>query len=1065
MQYLGNHRFELFDQTEWLQDIVQTVALGEDVPISVTSYSLFKQLPDLLNERYLEINPASPPLFPNRESFDNFVVSVLTAVREIHDLRGYSNTSLKKYSVFLQNTWSSSVSILPYVERRLWYTYPTNPISLNTALKFDDSWRTLIIITCYAHIAMRSSFSITSSIINTEVFLTEFVQLEIGDTKLSCVFGPIIKSKDHDNLNAVSDDLAELHRLFTRIIEITNNSDHYVPTRNLSDFIEGRFQTLLEPNLVRANYTISTFQGRIKSAISALKLSIDLLTSYKSLQLSSEQIADITSSCLFFTRSGKDIINTFLSSRIWPLRARHLVFTCSILHNKNYQLAVEVNRKGAITTKIITSSGITNKYSSHWPKDSVTKISVDLGQHWVSPSQRNRNLSNLQLTFERLTGLRLRIRDRRANGVSAKLQIIQSFLNFSFGELDFANGTPDDREATINTREKINYICRLICEMINADISTLYFYAFDTESLQSVEAFFTDFALRQNSWRSMARHKRNINPIIKHLSLGYRACGFGLTSSGLQTWSELDSKQLYVSEPSTTHYKQVLLSPKELQVKSAVATPLYFKSRLLGVFEVKGLKINQFDAEQRFMLNQLANSIGPVLYQNNLLSFLQQINDSAFRIRVASSETETHIELNKICRTICSIFLCHSSSFWLAERKHGRNLLYLRGAHNQSNLLDVIKKEPDFYSIDPIKDKSSLPAKILNARSSDTEKFFGTDQEYFEEHELPIFKDTAWISQKSHRKILGLSGVNSMSSLLLFDNSAHLIGSVSLYHKDTPNYNGWHSLAFFIQKYLVLMLETLNLWRKSTESVRLRIVHEATGAAKYIRDRVERVEEVTNTLLVPNLRTGFDKSEWQSKFNLAYIDINTEIKRLAFLAEDFNRIITNRPIQPVREDKLAIRNAVNWALQNDNLLFRQKRILLDFKPDSNVSIIFSKDELHTVLRNIVENAAKYSIPGSSFSIRYNIDDGGMLYLHFSNTAPKLKPGEQYRIKDKFFRGSHAIKSGSNGEGNGLFIIDEILKKYSGHLIYSDHPINSADTTSLVIHRFTIRFHYDRVERL
>jgi two-component system sensor histidine kinase KdpD len=80
-----------------------------------------------------------------------------------------------------------------------------------------------------------------------------------------------------------------------------------------------------------------------------------------------------------------------------------------------------------------------------------------------------------------------------------------------------------------------------------------------------------------------------------------------------------------------------------------------------------------------------------------------------------------------------------------------------------------------------------------------------------------------------------------------------------------------------------------------------------------------------------------------------------------------------------------------------------------------------------LMLNLIENAAKYTPPGSPIDIRASHEDGSVV-LDIMDRGPGLPPGSETTIFEKFHRGSH---SGVSGAGLGLAICRGIAVAHGG----------------------------------
>jgi two-component system sensor histidine kinase KdpD len=85
--------------------------------------------------------------------------------------------------------------------------------------------------------------------------------------------------------------------------------------------------------------------------------------------------------------------------------------------------------------------------------------------------------------------------------------------------------------------------------------------------------------------------------------------------------------------------------------------------------------------------------------------------------------------------------------------------------------------------------------------------------------------------------------------------------------------------------------------------------------------------------------------------------------------------------------------------------------------------------------NLLENAAKYTPPGSEISVRA-MREGGTLVVDVADRGPGIPPGEEERLFERFHR---AARPGVRGVGLGLPIARAIAQAHGGRLTASNRP--------------------------
>jgi two-component system sensor histidine kinase KdpD len=93
--------------------------------------------------------------------------------------------------------------------------------------------------------------------------------------------------------------------------------------------------------------------------------------------------------------------------------------------------------------------------------------------------------------------------------------------------------------------------------------------------------------------------------------------------------------------------------------------------------------------------------------------------------------------------------------------------------------------------------------------------------------------------------------------------------------------------------------------------------------------------------------------------------------------------------------------------------------------------------LKLALKQLFDNALKYSPPGTPVAIRvYKVD--GAIAVEITDRGNGIPPQEQSRIFERFYR-SPSVKHQIPGSGLGLSIANNIVQAHKGNLIVSSRP--------------------------
>jgi signal transduction histidine kinase len=110
-------------------------------------------------------------------------------------------------------------------------------------------------------------------------------------------------------------------------------------------------------------------------------------------------------------------------------------------------------------------------------------------------------------------------------------------------------------------------------------------------------------------------------------------------------------------------------------------------------------------------------------------------------------------------------------------------------------------------------------------------------------------------------------------------------------------------------------------------------------------------------------------------------------------------------------------------------LFRSKEITVSLQVDPELCVAGDEDWLRMALKNLVENAARYTPRGGEVLISAAVQ-GSVARLEVTNTAAAIPEVELERIFAPFYRGEGAS---SGGTGLGLAITRKIVKMHGGDI--------------------------------
>jgi signal transduction histidine kinase len=110
---------------------------------------------------------------------------------------------------------------------------------------------------------------------------------------------------------------------------------------------------------------------------------------------------------------------------------------------------------------------------------------------------------------------------------------------------------------------------------------------------------------------------------------------------------------------------------------------------------------------------------------------------------------------------------------------------------------------------------------------------------------------------------------------------------------------------------------------------------------------------------------------------------------------------------------------------------------IDLSLDAMPSILVRGDgeALRTLVRNLVDNAVRYTPPGGSVQVRCRIAAEGAL-LEVTDSGPGIAAADRERVFDRFYRRAAAQESGT---GLGLAIVKAIAERHNARILLDEAP--------------------------
>jgi signal transduction histidine kinase len=175
----------------------------------------------------------------------------------------------------------------------------------------------------------------------------------------------------------------------------------------------------------------------------------------------------------------------------------------------------------------------------------------------------------------------------------------------------------------------------------------------------------------------------------------------------------------------------------------------------------------------------------------------------------------------------------------------------------------------------------------------------------------------------------------------------------------------------------------------------------------------------------------------QQSLILAHYELTRLITRVRNLLE-MARLEANADLEEMVPCDL--QDIAGSALERLGPLLKNRPIYSDF-PDEPLICLCRHAQMEIVIINLIDNALKYSPPGSPFSLRGGWHDDNVK-LSLGDCGPGVQEQERERIFEPYYRAPKTRSKG--GTGLGLAICKAILEGHGGKIWVEDSPSGGAE---------------------
>ena len=168
---------------------------------------------------------------------------------------------------------------------------------------------------------------------------------------------------------------------------------------------------------------------------------------------------------------------------------------------------------------------------------------------------------------------------------------------------------------------------------------------------------------------------------------------------------------------------------------------------------------------------------------------------------------------------------------------------------------------------------------------------------------------------------------------------------------------------------------------------------------------------------------------------VATLRLRAAIERATHLVSQLLTLARNEPESvPVNALPTALGAIVREAAGDLQPLAQERRIRIELDTPGEVDVRADAEALRILVRNLLDNAIRYSPEDSMVRVRALRDPAGLALLEVADQGPGIAPTDRSRAFARFYRAPDASEGGS---GLGLAIVKAIADRHGAQIALAD----------------------------
>ena len=166
----------------------------------------------------------------------------------------------------------------------------------------------------------------------------------------------------------------------------------------------------------------------------------------------------------------------------------------------------------------------------------------------------------------------------------------------------------------------------------------------------------------------------------------------------------------------------------------------------------------------------------------------------------------------------------------------------------------------------------------------------------------------------------------------------------------------------------------------------------------------------------------------------ARAQLGAAIERATHLVEQLLTLARSEPQETaIKFEPVALADIAAEAITDCHAMALDRNIELSLDAEPGLKARGDREALRAMLRNIIDNAVRYTPPGGSVAVR-TLTKSERALVEIVDTGPGIAPAERERIFDRFYR---RPGTAAPGTGLGLAIVKAIAERHGAQVLLEE----------------------------